>query len=406
MLLGLDIGSSRTKAVVVDAAGGQVAGATVTTPFVTVGERVEMEVDALLAGVGEVLSGLGDHLEHVTAVGIAGVAESGAPLDAARRVLAPVMAWHDPRGEEAVALLDRRFGPDLALRAGQTANTKMTVAKLGWLLADGLKGMTRWLGVPELVLHALTGVETTEFSLAARTGCYDVVARRWMPEVAEAVGFGIDVFPPVAAAGTVMGHVSAAGAAWSGLPEGVPVTIAGHDHLAGMVGAGVAAGEVANSVGTAETLVGRTATVPDMAAALANGVAVTVYPGGDEWALLVGAARAGLVIEAEAGALGRSPAELDASGGERWAQVLAGLTARTVEAYHRLTSVLGPPARVVVFGGGSISVPWLEAKAAALPVPVVRSSVTSAVARGAAALAGRSLGQQQVGQAADGLDRR
>ena len=421
MLLGLDIGSSRTKAVLLDAGGRQVAEAAVRTPFVTAGGRVEMEVDALLAGVGGVLAGLGARRGDVAAVGVAGVAESGAPLDAAGRVLAPVMAWHDPRGGEAVALLDRRFGPDLALRAGQTANTKMTVTKLGWLLADGLRGVTRWLGVPELVLRALTGVDATEFSLAARTGCYDVVDRSWMPEVADAVGFSADVFPPVAPAGTVMGHVSAAGAAWSGLPEGVPVTIAGHDHLAGMAGAGVSIGELANSVGTAETLVSRMASPPDMVAAGNHGVAVTVYPGGREWAVLVGAARAGLVIEATAAALGRTPAELDelavdaqpvvvgneavdalakgrpvdlpeARPGPVWAGVLHALTLRTVEAYHRLAPVAGPVERVVVFGGGSASAPWLAAKMAAFPVPVVASDVTSAVARGAALYAGAAAG--------------
>ena len=389
----------------VDARGGQVADAAVPTPFVTTGERVEMQVDALLGSLAGVLSGLGDRRRHVTAAGVAGVAESGAPLDAAGRALAPIMAWHDPRGEEAVVALERRFGADLALRAGQTANTKMTVSKLGWLLGHGVRGMTGWLGVPELALRALTGARATEFSLAARTGCYDVVARSWMPEVAEAVGFGVDVFPPVLPAGQVMGRVSEAGAAWSGLPAGIPVTIAGHDHLAGMVGAGVALGEVANSVGTAETLVGRMVAPPDMATAAANRVAVTVYPGGEEWAVLVGAARAGLVVDAEAAARGRSPAELDAAGGQDWADVLAGLTARTVEAYDRLTSVLGPPARVVVFGGGSASAPWLAAKQGALPVPVVASPVRSAAARGAAVLAGRSLGEEQVGQAGDLLDR-
>jgi xylulokinase len=398
-----------------------VAETAVRTPFVTSGGRVEMEVDALLTRVGGVLSGLGDRRRHVAAVGIAGVAESGAPLDAGGRALAPVMAWHDPRGEEAVALLDRRFGPDLALRAGQTANTKMTVAKLGWLLTDGLRGLTRWLGVPELVLRALTGAEATEFSLAARTGCYDVVSRSWMPEVAEAVGVGIDVFPPVAPAGTAMGHVSPAGAAWSGLPEGIPVTIAGHDHLAGMAGAGVSLGELANSVGTAETLVGRMASPPDMVAARNHGVAVTVYPGGREWAVLVGAARAGLVIEAAAAALGRTPAELDqlavdaepveigndavnalakgrpvdlpaAPPGPVWAGVLHALTLRTIRAYYRLAPVAGPVERVVVFGGGSASAPWVAAKTAAFPVPVMASDVTSAVARGAALYAGETAG--------------
>ena len=294
MLLGLDIGTSRTKAVLMDAGGREVGAATVTTPFTTTDGRVEMPVDALLACLRDVLAALGDRRRHVVAVGVAGIAESGAPLDPAGRPLAPVIAWHDERGAEAVAHLEREFGADLALRNGQPPNTKMTAAKLGWLVAHGLHGMDRWLGVPELALRALAGAEATEHSLAARTGCYDVVARRWMPEVAGALGFSTDAFAPVQAAGSVMGRVSADGAGWSGLPEGLPVTIAGHDHLAGMAGAGAGPDDVANSVGTAETVAGRTATAPDMAAAVANRAAVSVYPGGTEWAVMVerGAGRA------------------------------------------------------------------------------------------------------------------
>ena len=400
MLLGLDIGTSRTKAVLMDAGGRQVGAATVATPFATTDGRVEMAVDALFGCLREVLVALGDRRRHVVAAGVAGIAESGAPMDSAGRPLAPVIAWHDERGAEAVTLLEREFGPDLALRNGQPPNTKMTAAKLGWLLAHGgLQGMHRWLGVPELVLRALTGAEATEHSLAARTGCYDVVTHGWIPEVAGALGFSTDAFAPVCAAGSVMGRLSADGAAWSGLPEGLPVTLAGHDHLAGMAGAGAGAGDVANSVGTAETVVGRTATAPDMAAAMANQAAVSIYPGGTEWAVMVSAARAGPVIDAAAAELGRSPAELDAlvlagdaGAGRQWAGVLEGLTGRTVDAYERLTGALGPRKRILVFGGGSVSEPWLRAKAAALPVPVVRSTVTSAVARGAAVHAGVAAG--------------
>jgi xylulokinase len=399
VLLGLDIGTSRTKVVLTDAGGREAGAATVATPFTTTDGRVEMPVDALLACLCDVLGELGDRRRQVVAAGIAGIAESGAPLDAARRPLAPVIAWHDERGAEAVNVLEREFGPDLALRNGQPPNTKMTAAKLGWLVAHGVHGMDRWLGVPELALRALTGAEATEHSLAARTGCYDVVSQRWMPDVAGALGFSTDAFPPVRAAGSVMGRVSAEGAAWSGLPEGLPVTIAGHDHLAGMAGAGVGAGEVANSVGTAETVAGRTASPPDMPAAVANRAAVSIYPGGTEWAVMVSAARAGPLIDSAAADLGATPAELDAlvmagdaGAGREWKRVLDELTARTVDAYDRLTAVLGPRQRVVVFGGGSVSEPWLQAKAAALSVPVVRSSVTPAVARGAAVHAGVAAG--------------
>jgi xylulokinase len=414
LLLGVDVGTSRTKAVLVDADGRESGVSTAPTPFATRDGRVEMTVDELHVCLAAVVAGVGDARRRVAAVGLAGMAESGAPLDRAGRALAPVIAWHDERGQEAVEVLERHFGPDLALRIGQPVRTVLTAAKLGWLVDHGLQDAVRWLGVPELGLHALTGAEATEFSLAARTGCYDVAAGGWMPEVGDVLGFSTGLFPPILPAGAVMGRVSAAGAAWSGVPAGIPVTVAGHDHLAGMAGAGVRRGAVANSVGTAETLVARTATLPDMATALDRRAAVTVHPGGEEWVVLVSAARAGLVLDAAAESLGRPPDELDrlaehaapvsaadvldgaalpaGAPGQVWAGLLEALAERTAEAFGRLTDVLGARREVVVFGGGSVSGPWLRAKAARLSVPVLRSTVASAVARGAAVQAGVAAG--------------
>ena len=430
LLLGIDIGSSRVKAVLIDASGRAVTGAkdgdSTDTPFVSRDGRVEMPVDALLERVADLIAGLGERRGDVAAVGLAGMAESGAPLDARRRPLAPVIAWHDDRGGDAVERLRGELGPELALRIGQPVRTVLTAAKLGWLVEhgpEGMRRMERWLGVPELVLHALTGAEAIEFSQAARTGCYDVPARNWIPEVGDALGFSVGVFAPVRPAGSVMGRISSAGAAWSGLPEGALVTVAGHDHLAGMAGAGVRRGELANSVGTAETIVARSGTCPDMERAAALRVAVTVYPGGEEWACLVSVVRAGIVLTTAASALGRSLEELDglatkaaadaaavdltgavdalmggdagslpdAPPGQVWAGLLEALTRRAAEAGGRLTDLVGPAERMVVFGGGTLSDPWLAAKARRLPFPVERAMV-GAVARGAAVHAGVAAG--------------
>ncbi len=420
LLLGVDIGTSHTKAVLLDGQGVVVRAAAVPTRFTTVAGRVEMELEGLHRGLREVLAGLGDGRRRVRGVGIAGMAESGVPLGPTGRALAPVIAWHDGRGENTVADLERAFGPDLALRIGQPVRTVLTVSKLGWLVRHGISGVTRWLGVPEAFLQALTGAEATEFSLAARTGCFDVAARTWMPEVVAAVGLPGGIFPPIRPAGAVMGRVTDEGASWSGLPPGVPVTVAGHDHPVGMVGAGVGPRDAANSVGTAETVLVATNTLPDVAAALGERVRVTVAPGGESWALLFGAARAGLVLVAGAAALGRSLEELDrlatdavavdvgdavdtlargapaslppAPAGAVWAGLLHALAARTADGYARVTRIAGPRQRLVVFGGGAASQPWLRAKAAVLPVPVVRSTVGSAVARGAALYAGVAAG--------------
>jgi xylulokinase len=416
------------KAILLDGAGAQGGLATEPTPFVRRPAGVEMDLADLEAALGRLLERLGAARHRLAAAGVAGMAESGAPMDGGR-VVAPILAWHDGRGEETVARLDRHFGDALPRRIGQRVRSVSSVAKLGWLLEHGLSPPPRrWLGVPELCLYVLTGAEATEHSLAARTGAYDVVRGEYMPDVVEFLGLRPGTFGPVAPAGTVMGRVTAPAGARYGLPEGIPVTVAGHDHLAAAVGLRPDDGDLLNSVGTAETLLRRHPRPPDIERSLALGLAVTVWPGGRDWGVLASVTRSGLVLSALASALGAELDELDrlaaTDGGETveglvpdlvpwlelrsaeaptpevpkgppgavWATALRELAARTGDTAARLASLLGPHRRMVVFGGGSRSRPWVAAKAAVAGLPVLRSTAPEATARGAALAAGAAAG--------------
>lgn len=424
LLLGLDVGSSRIKALLIDRTGEARGFAAGATPLSSSAEGIGMTVGAFRTALAGVLDALGSDRRRVAGIGIAGMAESGAPFDAQYRPMGPVIAWRDHRGGEAAERLHEHFGDALAARIGQRPRNVLSVAKLGWVLARAARPPSRWLGVPELCLHELSGVTATEHSLAARTGCYDIASRTYMPEVAQALGLPADVFAPVRTAGEIMGRVSPGGIAWSGLPRSSPVTIAGHDHLAGAEGLAAEGGDLVNSVGTAETVLGRHRDVPDLERSLSLGLAVTVRPGGAEWVVLASAARAGLILDTVARALGRSPDELDrlaeltgeagaqpdvdalrasvdagsepelpaGTPGEIWNGLLAALAARTTRAADRLADLLGPANRMVVFGGGSASGPWLQAKAEAARLPVLRCTVNEAVARGAALTAGVAAG--------------
>jgi xylulokinase len=423
LLLGLDVGTTRVKAMLLDGSGAEHGLAVEPTPFVRRPAGVEMDVVDLERALQSVLDALGPARERVAAAGVAGMAESGAPM-AGGRSTAPIIAWHDGRGEQTVARLEARFGPALARRTGRQVRSVSSVAKLGWLLEHGVDPASRWLGVPELFLYLFTGAESTEHSLAARTGAYDVAEGDWLPEVAECLGVAPDAFPPVRAAGAVMGHLSEAASVSYGLPAGIPVTLAGHDHLAAANGLAVEETDLLNSVGTAETVLRRHGTVPDVERALGLGLAVTVWPGGEAWGVLGSATRSGIVLGTLAASLGQSMEELDrlaeeagpgtaasapgraaaritlapgleiADGppGVLWAGALRALTARTVATAARTAALLGPHRRLVVFGGGSRSRPWLAAKAEMAGVPVLRSTAAEAAARGAALAAGAAAG--------------
>lgn len=427
LLLGIDVGTSRCKGVLLDCHGAVQAAAAVPTPFAESADGIEMPVAALWSTIGSLIGQLvgpaDERSAEVAAAGICGMAECGAPTDAAGQAMAPVIAWHDPRGSEVAERLEAHFGDAIGLRTGQRARPVSTVAKLGWLREHGLGEPARWLGVPELCLWRLTQAWATEHTLASRTGCWDVLEQEWLEDIAAAAGFSTAVFPPVRAAGDDLGRVTPEAAAAFGLPPGIPVTLAGHDHLAGAVGAGAGPRDLVNSVGTAETVVGTASGRPDLAVALERRTPVSVSLGGSGWAVMGGAARAGVVLTRAASLLGLPFASLDvlaenaapadagwllpalqggdpvslpgAAPGAVWRGLLEALVARTAETVERVKA-LARADRMLVIGGGSRSGPWLRAKADALPMPMARlrdaRSGDYAAARGAAVLAGVAAG--------------
>ncbi|HMC05125.1 MAG TPA: FGGY family carbohydrate kinase [Actinomycetota bacterium] len=419
LVLGLDLGTTRSKVLLLDATGAEGAVAVTPTPFRASDGRIEASTERLVSAAAALVATLGTARDRIAAVGIAGMAECGVPLDAAGQALAPVIAWHDPRGGDIAEHLIARFGETVGLRTGQRPRAVSSVAKLGWLVAHGCTGVFRWLGVPELVLRDLTGAEVTEHSFASRTGCWDVVEQVWLEDVAEAAGFPVTVFAPVLPAGSVMGLVGRAAAGRWGLPVGIPVTLAGHDHLAGAAGVGAGPGDLVNSVGTAETVLGLTTCPPDLRRALELRTPVSVAPGGRAWVVLAGAARAGVVLDAAARVLGHPIQELDAMAedaplvdatgflaglqggagagapdaapGAVWRGLLRALSERTAETARRVAELV-PAERLLVIGSGAASRPWMREKADVVSLPIVRPRTTQAVARGAAVFAGQAAG--------------
>jgi sugar (pentulose or hexulose) kinase len=189
------------------------------------------------------------------------------------------------------------FGDGLPARVGQATRTQSSIAKIGWFLQHNVN-VTRWLGAAELGLWTLTGEEATEPSLACRTGAFDIRRTCFIEGVVTAVGAPPTVFPPVRRAGDSHGLVSREGAAWLGLPMGIPVTVAGHDHMVGAVGVGVNSADLLDSIGTAETLVRYASSELDLADAVAHGADVSIDPSRGGLAIMAGDLRPGQIVEA------------------------------------------------------------------------------------------------------------
>jgi sugar (pentulose or hexulose) kinase len=431
LLLGIDVGTTYCKAVVLDAAGVELAQARVRTPWTRVPTGAEIDPRALtetaLSVAAQALAAAPPG--PVASVGIAGMAETGVLLDKRGRPIAPAIAWHDVRGAEESASIARDLGRrEFAMRTGVPASALCSLSKLRWQRANvgGADTAVRWLGVPEWVARSLGAAEVAELSLASRTGLLDLAERRWWDDALAWLGVEQGLMAEPVVGGTPVGWVGDA------LPaaRGAVVTIGGHDHVAAMVGAGaIAEGDVLHSSGTSDVFV---RTIPArleparVADAVAAGVTVGWHVLPERWVLLSGnelnvalasvlqllgidgqADRDALTAAAAELPAGDRPLRLEGVGGtlpltlhgiapgaspaHLWRAALeagADLSAATLA---RSDAVGGPRRRIVATGGGVRGAAARAVKEQRLG-PIEWSPVQEATARGAALLAGTAAG--------------
>lgn len=264
----MDVGSTNVKAALVTIAGDEIAGWAAPTPtdagelIALVRRLVRDAVDAAAA--------------RPVAIGVAGMAESGVPLDEHDEPITPILRWDHGGSDEDVAAIAAVAPPAGVRLSGKS--TIVLLRALGRTDPDALRRMHRWAGATELAAFALTSELVTEPALAARTNAYD--DRRL-----EVVGLRREQLAPVVDDGA------------AGVWEGIPVFVAGHDHTVGAWGAGAREpGASADSVGTSEAVIAIADRI-DRAAAAAAGMSVTRSADGMHEQLLSGSAAGGAMIQ-------------------------------------------------------------------------------------------------------------
>src|SRR3954468_24706169 len=239
LLLGLDGGTTSTKAAVIDIDGHELSHGRAPMPWTIVPTGAEIAPEALLRtaieAAAEALEGRGP----VAAVGVSSMAETGVLLDPrGRPTQAPAIAWHDSRGGPEAERIAHDLGEQrFAATTGLPPTPLCSLAKLRWLRDNepAARDGVRWLNVAEWIVKGLGGDEPPELSLASRTGWLDLDARTWWDEALAWAGVPEDFLPEPAVAGTRVGEVGA-----SELPSarGAVLAVGGHDHLSAAVGAG------------------------------------------------------------------------------------------------------------------------------------------------------------------------
>ncbi len=262
-LIGIDLGTSTTKVAGFAVDGellGIVRSATPTTRLPHGG--AEHDADDLWLTTARLIRELVTSLSaqhHPVAIAAASVGEAGVPVDMSGQAVRPVIAWFDARTRAQAEWWMNAIGLDAVHRvSGQSIDPHYGVNKLMWVRdnePEAFARTARWLSMGDLIVHRLAGVFVTDRTLASRTMVYDQAADAWSSTLLAEAGLKSALFPPVVAAGTLVGGVTREAARATGLREGLPVVVGGHDRLCGAFAARGSTPSSVDSTGSAEALV-------------------------------------------------------------------------------------------------------------------------------------------------------
>lgn len=248
-LLGIDIGTTGARALLVDeSTGAVVASATSDYPLYTPKPQwAEQEPEdwwqGTIQAVGQALRLAGIRGKDVRAIGLSGQMHGVVLLDDAGKVLRRSIIWCDQRSQAQCDWITEKVGAERLIRLTcNPALTGFSAPKLLWIRDNEPKVYERarkFLLPKDYIRYRLTGEYASEVSDASGTTLFDVSARRWSEEVLHDLQVDRDLLPAVYESPVVSGHVSAAGAEATGLAVGTPVVGGGGDQAAGGVGNGV-----------------------------------------------------------------------------------------------------------------------------------------------------------------------
>jgi xylulokinase len=260
-ILGVDIGTGGTRAVILNANGRLVAAATEEhEPFASpkIGWAEQHPQDwwrAAGIAIPKALAQGNLRGDQIACVGFSGQMHGAVMLDSAHEVVRPALIWCDVRTEKQCDELNDTIGPErLIALTCNPALANFTLTKLLWTRENEPENWKRVRSVmlpKDYVRFRLTGDKAIDMADASGTLMLDVARRRWCTEILHAVGMNQSLLPALYESPDVCGKVSTTGAAATGLAAGTPVVAGAGDQAAGATGMGIVRpGAVSATIGT------------------------------------------------------------------------------------------------------------------------------------------------------------
>ncbi|MGF1689056.1 L-fuculokinase [Photobacterium japonica] len=361
------------------------------------------------------------NIADIQGVAVTTFGVDGAPFDADGQQIYPIISWKCPRTQEVMPQTLQELGIDKVFTESGVGNYSFnTLFKLKWLKENEpavYAKMDKWLFISSMLTHRLTGVMSTDRTMAGTSMMTTLSSRDWSANTLNYLGLTPEHFPAFVDAGDSVGQLLPTIADELGLPAHVAVISAGHDTQFALVGSGAQESQPILSSGTWEILMARVSQptvqpawftagftaefdasgqlynpgIQWLSSAVMEWIANTVYAdvatSAEKYTTMINEASAipagcnGVIVDphfAQGGSV--QGLTINTTRGHIYRAALEGLVEQLKRSLHHLEQASDFKAdSLIVVGGGSKNALWnqLRANALNLPVKVVEQAETT-----------------------------
>lgn len=265
-LLGMDLGTTNIKAIIMDENGYVAASSSAANHLIFPGTNmVEQDANVWWSNAVTILREITQKVGPEIVSRIRGISVSSQtvtmlPVDKAGIPLRNAMIWMDSRSSRELQYIINAIGYDryVTIIGGQP-DVAFLPNKILWFKQNEPELFAKTekiLQASSYINYKLTGAMTMDIDQAARCQCLDISSLKWSDEISQVIGVDFErILPPLSSVNEIIGTVAEEAAALTGLISGIPVTAGASDAMASMYATGLSQlGEAGESSGTTSLL--------------------------------------------------------------------------------------------------------------------------------------------------------
>ena len=247
--MGIDIGSTTIKAVIYDSNGSIVSLGRIETgdpeQIIEKDKRVACWMpEKIWKNITKCIKTAMDEAGNklvIEGVAVSAFGNDGGPLDKDGNTLYPFISWqYTGTSIEMNEFLDKISMEQVFTINGQAAWYASSIFRMMWIKKnrpDVYKKTHKWLLIQDYINFKLSNKKASDYTISSTTLILDQKKRQWSKKILDAAGIDRSILPELRQSGEFLGKVTRQASDETGLKEGTPVIMGGHDNICGSLAA-------------------------------------------------------------------------------------------------------------------------------------------------------------------------